>query len=86
MVTIATSKAILDDNWEDPIKFIEKYMAPAPTPDLQKQLDQMRKERDDNHNLYQQALKDKKASETALQGQIDTLKNRLDRIKTIANE
>lgn len=86
MDTIATSKAILDDNWEDPIKFIEKYMAPAPTPDLQKQLDQMRKERDDNHNLYQQALKDKKASETALQGQIDTLKNRLDRIKTIANE
>lgn len=67
----------------DQIKLIAQ---PAPTPDLQKQLDQMRKERDDNHNLYQQALKDKKASETALQGQIDTLKNRLDRIKTIANE
>lgn len=81
--TIAKTQQQLNTWWEDPIKFIEKYMA---TPDLQAQLDQMRKQRDDNYNLYQQALKDKKASETALQGQIDVLKNRLDRIKTIANE
>lgn len=84
MDTIATTKAILDDAWEDPIKFIEANMAPTPT--LQAQIDAMRKERDENWNKYQQALADKKTSETALQKQIDTLKGRLDRIRGITNE
>lgn len=57
MDTIATTKAILDDAWEDPIKFIEANMAPTPT--LQAQIDAMRKERDENWNKYQQALADK---------------------------
>lgn len=46
MDTIATNKALLDDAWEDPIAFVEKYLQ---TP--QQVIDQLRAERDKNWNL-----------------------------------
>lgn len=67
----------------DQIKLIVQSM---PQSELQAQLDAMRKERDENWNKYQQALADKRTSETALQKQIDTLKGRVDRIRGITNE
>lgn len=76
-------------NYTNVLGWLRPKVAPVvtpPTPNLQAQLDQMRKKRDDNYNLYITCLADKRTSEIALQGQINTLKNRLDRIKTIANE
>lgn len=49
--TIATTEKQLNDWWEDPIKFIEKYMAPQPQPDLQVQLSQCNIDRDLNWNI-----------------------------------
>lgn len=51
MDTIASNKAQLDDAWEDPIAFIEKYLE---TP--QQIIDRLRAERDKNWKLYQEAL------------------------------
>lgn len=55
MDTIATNKPYLDEYWEDPIKFIEANMKPADT------LDSLRKQRDDNWNLFVKAEKERDA-------------------------
>ena len=62
--TIAKTQQQLNDWWEDPIKFIEKYSQPADT------LESLRKQRDDNWNLYQGEV----AKLKALQGEFEALK------------
>ncbi len=78
--TIAKTQTELNSWWEDPIAFIEKWMSNAPVNDLQKQLDDMRKQRDDNWNLYQS----EKTKNQDLQKITDSLKDKLSQINNIS--
>ena len=92
--TIAKTQQQLNDWWEDPILFIRTNMQPIipPVNDLQKQLDEMRKQRDDNHNLYQAELakyntlrREFDIFKIATAGEINDLKTKLNEIKKIAS-
>jgi hypothetical protein len=50
--TIAKTQQQLNDWWENPIVFIEKQMT-SPVVDLQKELDKVREERDNNHRMLE---------------------------------
>lgn len=81
--TIAKTQQQLNDWWESPITFIEKQMQ-APADDLQKQLNDMRKQRDDNWNLYQttkSSLDAANASVIALRSQIEVLQKKIDQAR-----
>lgn len=67
--TIAKTQQQLNDWWEDPIKFIEKYSA-APTIDYKIKYEQ-------SLSTIEQLTNEK----TTLQGQINTLKDKIERAK-----
>ena len=60
MDDVANNKSELDDIWEDPIAFIEKYLKPSePTVTItQKELDEIRDARDKNWNELQRKIEE----------------------------
>ena len=75
MDDVANNKTELNDIWEDPIAFIEKYLTPAPQ--IPTELDKLREERDRNWNLYQDQLK----INQTLQNQIIELNKTIDELR-----
>lgn len=77
MDTVANTKAQLDDSWEDPIAFIEKYLTPAVNEPMatitQKELDEIRTARDVNWTN----LQIEKSQNTLLVTRIEELKKQI---------
>lgn len=88
--TIASTQKQLNDWWEDPIKFIENQLSPSePMVTIpQKELDAIRKARDDNYNNWQASLKtiaELKTQLGASSSQITLLQKMIDKAKAILN-
>ena len=88
--TVAATQKQLNDWWEDPIKFIESQIQPEQMVTIpQKELDAIRKARDDNYNNWQAAKKT--AEELKLQlgvstNQITALQNQVGKLKELGKQ
>lgn len=78
--TIAKTQQQLNDWWEDPIAFIEKWMQPV-TPNLQQELDKARKERDENWNKYQNEVQAHSNTRSSLNTAINQLQAKIENAK-----
>lgn len=82
--TIAKTQQQLNDWWEDPIKFIEKWMSPQePLVYTESQMTAVRLERDKNYNLYQAEIKARLADKAIWEEKERNLKAKIGQAITV---